>query len=154
MTRHTRDAPLHSTPHQTLARCQCPTCMSSTLPANYLPSYLSTLSVSLPPVSSPFPLSSSTMDFAPYQSESPEASRSFNRPLSPPVRASSRSYSPLPASLPPPILPTHVAGSGGGYRPSGWGASDRETVNQFETSLPIRYVPCWSSSRGGREGAD
>ncbi|KAH8146464.1 uncharacterized protein LAJ45_09410 [Morchella importuna] len=73
------------------------------------------------------------MDFAPYQSESPEASRSYNRPLSPPVRAST--YSPLPASsqLPPPILPP-----GGGYRPSGWGSGDRETVNQFETSLPIR----------------
>ncbi|PUU78715.1 hypothetical protein B9Z19DRAFT_981738 [Tuber borchii] len=71
------------------------------------------------------------MDFAPYQSESPEASRNFIRPTSPPARSS---YSPLPApQVPPPILPTHSS-------PSGWGSGGvgRETINQFETSLPIR----------------
>ncbi|KAF8535538.1 hypothetical protein BDD12DRAFT_854860 [Trichophaea hybrida] len=71
------------------------------------------------------------MDFAPYQSESPDTSRrslNLNRPLSPP--AQNRSYSPLPPSSPPPILPTHQPGGG-------W-AGNRETVNQFETSLPIR----------------
>ncbi|CUS14848.1 unnamed protein product [Tuber aestivum] len=71
------------------------------------------------------------MDFAPYQSESPEVSRNFTRPTSPPARSS---YSPLPTpQAPPPILPTHSS-------PSGWSSSGlgRETINQFETSLPIR----------------
>jgi len=74
------------------------------------------------------------MDFAPYQSESPDTSRrslNLNRPLSPPAQG--RSYSPLPPSSPPPVLPTHQPGGG-------W-AGNRETVNQFETSLPIRYTP-------------
>lgn len=71
------------------------------------------------------------MDFAPYQSESPDTSRrslNLNRPLSPPTQ--SRAYSPLPPTSPPPLLPTHQPGGG-------W-ASSRETVGQFETSLPIR----------------
>ncbi|KAI5858520.1 hypothetical protein BZA05DRAFT_381501 [Tricharina praecox] len=75
------------------------------------------------------------MDFAPYQSESPDTSRrslNLNRPLSPPA-ASNPSYSPLnlpPTTGPPPLLPTH-------NQSGGW-ASARDTINQFETSLPIR----------------
>ena len=72
------------------------------------------------------------MDFAPYQSESPDTSRrslNLNRPLSPPV-AQGRSYSPMPPTSPPPLLPIHQPGAG-------W-VSARETVGQFETSLPIR----------------
>jgi len=77
------------------------------------------------------------MDFAPYQSETPDTSRqslNFNRSLSPPGlrQQGGRAYSPLPPSSPPPVLPTHQSGRWGG------GIGDRETVNQFETSLPIR----------------
>ncbi|KAI5815758.1 hypothetical protein BZA77DRAFT_315010 [Pyronema omphalodes] len=74
------------------------------------------------------------MDFAPYQSESPDSTRrslNLHRPLSPPMHGSS--YSPLPNSPPPPpLLPTHQPG--GGWPMTG----GRDTVNQFETSLPIR----------------
>ncbi|KAI5788461.1 hypothetical protein EDC01DRAFT_167324 [Geopyxis carbonaria] len=78
------------------------------------------------------------MDFAPYQSESPDTSRkSFTstRPLSPP--STSRSYSPLPsaaAAARPPVLPTHQPGGGWAAQ----AAQRSETVGQFETSLPIR----------------
>ncbi|KAL7272949.1 hypothetical protein RUND412_004221 [Rhizina undulata] len=94
------------------------------------------------------------MDFAPYQSEAPEASRqslNFSRPTSPPVRpitsATNGRYSPLGTSSPSPVLPVHsgdVWGNpgggviGGGAGGGGWGSRERETVNLFETSLPIR----------------
>ncbi|KAA8914285.1 hypothetical protein FN846DRAFT_672214 [Sphaerosporella brunnea] len=72
------------------------------------------------------------MDFAPYQSESPDTSRrslNLSRPLSPPVNRSSFSSPRPPPSSPPPLLPVS--------NPSPW-QSARETINQFETSLPIR----------------
>lgn len=44
--------------------------------------------------------------------------------------------------------------AGSGYRPSGWGAGDRETINQFETSLPIRYVCAVRGGKGKGKSTD
>lgn len=92
------------------------------------------------------------MDFAPYQSESPDLSRqslNLSRPLSPPQQQQQQRaiYSPV-ASPPPAPAPAHAPSyqPGGGWVGSRMG--DRETVNQFETSLPIRCGSCGPESAG------
>ncbi len=96
------------------------------------------------------------MDFAPYQSESPETSRA----LSPPARGSlegRRSFSPPTRRSFSPALPgantntpnPWVAPTAGGFGNGGTTNGDAEEgrggrLNEFETSLPIRmdYEAC------------
>ena len=93
-----------------------------------------------------FHLSSMALNFAPYQSASPETNRALsppppdNRSTSP---AGRRSFSPPSGVRSPPLQPPiSSAWSGAGYRDIESGG--REGLNEFETSLPLRldYEAC------------